>query len=62
MDREIKKTYVLRKMGTGEILLEGNFHSNGIVLNIREDLKEIETMQKMYYPNYYVDELLLNDN
>ena len=57
------KTFVLRKKGTGEILLESNYHGNGLVINIITDPKEIETKHKMYFSEkYYIDELELSDN
>lgn len=57
---QVKKTYVLREKGTGMILLESNYHGNGLVINIITDRKEIETKHKMYFSkNYYIDEIEL---
>ena len=62
MKDQAKTTFILRKKGSGEILIESNYHGNGMVINIITDRKEIETKLKMYYSkDYYIDELSLVD-
>ncbi len=61
-NEKLEKTYVLREKGTGQILLEPDFHNNGYVINIITDRKLIESKHKMYYrKDYYIDELILTD-